>query len=470
MKPILCILLLLSNYLYPQTFDVEPIKISGDSDKRINLVFLSDGYQTTELDDFLTDATNFTSTIFNSSPLKEYEPYFNVYAIKVPSNESGADHPATATDIDENGATPEIFDTYFDSTFDAYGIHRLLFYGVDGITAGGAEAKITYVLMDNFPQYDAGIVLVNTNTYGGSGGKFAISYNGFWGAKVALHELGHSLFKLKDEYYPGDIRASEAINMTQETSPELIKWKNWLNIEGVGIYPHGNSGVAATWYKPHQNCIMERVDKSFCPVCTEGIIEKIHDLVSPIDAYFPITNAIDAPDFPIDFQLELIKPEPNTLESSWSLNENPFANGIEMVSVSESDLVIGENTLIAVVHDNSPFLKVDNHDEGSHVFTVEWIINYSTLGIETIESKTNEYNIQLYPNPTSSILNLKFDSQLTRDLSVKISSIDGKVVKTVNISTLTHTPVDISSLSDGIYVAHFYANNSLVFSKRIVKN
>ena len=88
-------------YISAQIFDIETIKFSGDNDKRINLVILSEGYQEVELNQFISDATAFSNDMFSQSPFLEYANYFNVYAIKVPSNESGADHPGTATDVSE---------------------------------------------------------------------------------------------------------------------------------------------------------------------------------------------------------------------------------------------------------------------------------------------------------------------------------------------------------------------------------
>jgi len=214
MKHIIIILTVILNSFigFTQVFDVETIKFSGDNDKRINLVILSEGYQANELSDFITDATNFSNEMFNESPFSEYANYFNVYAIKVPSNESGADHP-------EDGI---FVDTYFNATYNAFNNPYLLFYEIDGNSTNNTEAKILSVLADNFPNYDNALILVNSPGYGGSGGEFPMAYNGFWATRVIMHELGHSLFDLKDEYYPGDLLAGEAINMTQETDPNFV--------------------------------------------------------------------------------------------------------------------------------------------------------------------------------------------------------------------------------------------------------
>ncbi|XCF06124.1 M64 family metallopeptidase [Tamlana crocina] len=472
MKQLLLGLLCLLNgvYSFAQIFDVEAIKVSGANENRINLVVLSEGYQVTEFEDFIADVTAFSDAMFNQSPFKEYTNYFNVYAIKVPSNESGADHPATATDVDESGSTPQLVDTYFNATFDAFGYHRYLYYGIDYAEAATAEAKIRSVLADNFPTYDQALILVNTPYYGGTGGEFPIAAASADANELALHELGHSMFYLKDEYLLPDEYYSEGINMTQESNSNLVKWKNWMGINGIGTFQHGTTGVPASWYKPiNAQCKMEVLYKPFCSVCTEGIVERIHDLISPIESYSPVLNTVEGSGFPMDFQLNLINTIPNTLETEWTLNETNFSNNLDGVSVEETDLVEGENTLIAAVHDASSFLKIDNH-ESLHINTVTWTINYSTLGVEGITSTENSLSISMYPNPTSDIIHFKFENNNGRSLKIDIIGVDGKVIKSLSVENYGQQQLNLGDLKTGVYIARFYSDKILLATKKIVKN
>lgn len=459
-------LFFISMVINAQVFPVETIKYSGANDKRINLVILSEGYKSTELDDFIIDATNFSDEMFNQSPFSEYANYFNVYAIRVPSNESGADHPGTATDVTEPFSPLRNVDTYFNATFDAFQIHRLLFYEIDINYANNTELKINSVLADNFPTYDQALILVNSNVYGGSGGEFPMSSRGGNANEIAIHELGHSLFDLKDEYYPGDVLAGEAINMTQETNASLVKWKNWIGTNGVGVYPYASSGNAANWNRPHQTCKMRYLGVPFCSVCKEGMIEKIHDLIAPIDSYSPVTNTIDNVSFPLDFALNLIQPIPNTLGRIWTLNGTNLVNDVDQVSILETDLIEGINTLSVVITDNTSILRIDNH-ETTHTYTVSWTINYSTLGLETISSEKKRYKIDMFPNPTNTYLNFKIETKNNTRLKVDLVSIDGKKVKSKKINTLSK--INISNLKPGIYLANIYADGVVVSSRKIVK-
>ncbi|MDO6760876.1 M64 family metallopeptidase [Tamlana sp. 2_MG-2023] len=456
--------------LHGQNFPLEAIKISGNDDKKINIVFLSEGYQASEMDKFLANATSFTNTFFNTSPFREYADYFNVYALKVPSNESGADHPGTATDLTEPAHPISDVDTYFNATYDAYNRHRLLYYEIDGNAANDTETKIINVLADNFPMYDQGLVLVNSSHYGGSGGDFPVTYNGYWGPYVAMHEIGHSLFNLLDEYYPGDDLAREGINMTQETDPTQVRWKNWYNVNKAGVHQHYSETTPKDWYKPNKGtCIMESVDKPFCSVCKEGIIEKIHELTNPIDSYSPNNTTVDAENFPIEFELQLTTPNPNTLKNRWNLNAFEFATDMESVFITEADLLKGTNALTVVVTDDSNLLMIDNH-ERVHAYIANWTINYSTLGITDIESVVDKLHISMFPNPANTIINFEFEGNNDTPLTVDIISMDGKRVQTLTVSNLEPLQIDISHLNSGIYLTNFYSGNTLISSKRLVIN
>ena len=56
---------------------------------------------TSELDKFEMDAQHVIDKLLLESPYKEYANFFNAVIVKVPSNESGTDHPANATDVSE---------------------------------------------------------------------------------------------------------------------------------------------------------------------------------------------------------------------------------------------------------------------------------------------------------------------------------------------------------------------------------
>ncbi|MFD0861308.1 M64 family metallopeptidase [Sungkyunkwania multivorans] len=443
-----------------QVFDVDTLQFNGADDKFINLVIMGDGYQASEFNKLIADANDFTSALFNKAPFTQYQSYFNVFLIKTPSNESGADHAGTATDVPEPQHATGFFDTYFDAQFDSFGFHRSL--TVNNVTAMD-------VLADNVPAYDQAIMLVNTPFYGGSGGEIPVASTEQFGKEIAIHEIGHSFVGLKDEYWAGDIFAGEAINMTQDNDPLTVKWKNWDGDNGVGIFQHCCGGNASQWYKPHQFCIMQTLTYPFCSVCAEGIVETIHTMVDPVESFVPDNGMTIMPgSFPVDFALDLILPNPNTLKTNWTLNGNAYAADVDMVSVAENELDIGTNVLHVNVRDETSLLRVDNHAT-LHFTTVNWTIEYGTLGIEDITASEHTYELQLYPNPANDLLNILVESEFQEDLNVALYSLDGKQLKTAIGAMKKLLTIDISDLAPGTYVLNIRSAHGNVFSRKIMK-
>lgn len=458
MQKLIFITLLFTININAQVFDVETLQFNGEDSKFINLVILGDGYQANEQDDFITDAVNFKNALFNENPYNEYQNYFNVYAIKVISNESGVNHPANATDVSEPVFPAQVVDNYFGSTFDYFSIHRLL--------VPTNNSAIAQVLAANFPAYDQVVFLVNTPHYGGSGGQYATTSLNSSANEIAIHEIGHSFVNLRDEYYAGDVFAAESINMTQQTNPTLVRWKNWYNNNGIGIYPHCCGGDSSNWYKPHQNCKMQYLGFPFCAVCVEATVEKIHTLVNPIIDYLPL-NDVSNPIFPLDFSASILAPNPNTLTVKWQLNNIDFQTNVDAIQVNQNDLISGTNTLTLSVIDNTLLVRTDNH-ETIHINTVTWDIT-NTLGLENITSENNRIKVEVYPNPTTDLLTISLTNDLKKVYRLELFNLEGKLVLYKKDIHETLTSVDISKLQQGTYFLKIYLENSLVISSTVLK-
>ena len=116
-----------SRELISSEFQIDTISISGSQANRINFVFLSDGYQQFELNKFIADVKNSMDSFFKVIPFSNYKNYFNIFAIRVPSKESGASHPRTAPDCPDSASHPKLkVNNYFGSAFDVNGVHRAI--------------------------------------------------------------------------------------------------------------------------------------------------------------------------------------------------------------------------------------------------------------------------------------------------------------------------------------------------------
>ncbi|MEP7109669.1 MAG: M64 family metallopeptidase [Ferruginibacter sp.] len=336
-----------------QTYPVDTLMRNGERGNRINLVYLSDGYQAAQLPTYITNATTINDAFFAQSPFVQYKDYFNSYAIRVPSVDSGAKHPGTASDESSSGGQPVANpDNNFQSTFDFFSIHRLL---VPLNSAG-----INNALASNLPDYTQAFIVVNSPYYGGSGGSYATASADGSSAEVAIHEIGHSFASLADEYWAGDSYAGEKANMTATSNPRTVKWKSWVGINDIGVYAYGTSGTPANWYRPHQTCKMQYLGYPFCSVCTERFIDVFHQRVNMIDARTPLATSFTLSNTnPVDFSIKAVQTNPSTIGINWYLNGSttPFTTDQFSVTLPFASFNNGDNTVRAEVIDNTSLSK-----------------------------------------------------------------------------------------------------------------
>ena len=413
MKTIAFILsIMLTQPCLSQVVKLDTLLYNGAIDKLINLVILGDGYQSTELIGFKSDANKVMNYFFSQSPFTQYKNYFNIFAIEVKSNESGAKHPHSASDCPPLSNQPiSVVDNYFGSTFDDGGLHRLL--------SPTNYSRISDALSGYFPQYDLAFIIVNSPYYGGSGGEEAVS--SINSLEIPLHEIGHSFGGLEDEYWSGF--SQEAPNMTQESNPSIIKWKNWLNKKGIGIYPFSE---APSWYKPHNSCKMQYLGSPFCSVCAETVIEKIHDLVNPIYSYSPSLLNFSVKDNFVVFKLNIIKPISNTLSLKWKLDGGLYAQSIDSLRLNVLSLPVGNHVVSVSVIDTTMLTKSDSHPS-LHLYTVTWNINKTPAGVD-LQPLTNHLLFQVYPNPISFETMLHYRIEEPAYIYVRLLDINGRII------------------------------------------
>lgn len=434
-----------------QSFEVDTLQYNGSTNHLINLVILGDGYQANELPQFALDAEAFQEALFQETPYNAYREYFNVFLIKTPSNVSGAAmHPDT------------LIDNYYGSTYWYAGIERLL--------APVHTGKVVSVLSANFPNYDQVFLLVNHTKYGGSGGWVATASLHDLSSEIAIHEIGHSFASLKDEYWAGDGFAGERANMTKQTNPQLVKWKNWYGENGIGIFQHCCGGTSALWYRPHENCKMRSLNNPFCSVCCEQTVESIHLKVgTPIVGFSPDNTPPVLPTaFPLKFELDLLKPNPNTLNLNWLLNGENLDQKSDSLLVDATDLNPGLNSLSVFIEDTSQVLRVNNHSN-IHFYTVAWTINYSPSGVPQISATSGIFDLEIYPNPASEYLQFKLSSDVTANFNVALFDVLGNQLQTHSVSKNAQHTLNLSTCAPGIYSLTVYANQIPLASRMLVK-
>lgn len=105
---------------------------------------------------------------------------------------------------------------------------------------------------------------------------------------------------------------------------------------------------------------------------------------------------------------------------------------------------------------------------GNNMFIDNININSTTVGIEETETVT----MNLYPNPTSDVLNLNLNLMNASDVNLSIVNNLGQTVMVRNLGNLngnTTSTFDVSSLASGIYNVNIFVNGELTVKPFVKK-
>ncbi|MEU4893598.1 M64 family metallopeptidase [Streptomyces sp. NPDC044780] len=256
--------------------DVSSLISNGTTADKLDVVFIGDGYTASQQEDFHTDARSKWAQMSAVQPYASYQDLFNVWTVDAVSNQSG---------VSGDPSKDVVKDTALGSYFWCDGIERLLCVDTAKVESYAAKA----------PQADLVVVLSNSTKYGGAGYTLTskVGYDGIATAssdhadsdQIAVHETGHSLGKLADEYFYADYgtytgaEPSEA-NATTLTAAQLTaqqkKWYRWIGQTSpdggtVGVYEGGRyypKGIN----RPTDNSIMRTLGREFSLPGREAMI------------------------------------------------------------------------------------------------------------------------------------------------------------------------------------------------------
>ena len=275
-----------------------------------NIVLLAEGFTGAQQNDFNVACASFITTLTTTEPFGQVAHGINVFRVNVTSTDAGADDPAAA------GGTGATANTYFDASFGANGLRRLLV----------CDASLALqVALAQVPEFSVALVVVNSTIYGGSGGAVAVYSLAGGATEIALHEIGHTAFGLADEYpyYAGGNEPDRAHhppvepaepNVTIDSNRATLKW-NWAVAATTAVptmsnpdcasvddrpspVPPGTTGLFegahyyhCDAYRPEYDCRMRSLGVPFCRVCKQVIATRI---AAPVPATVPI-GMIDTP-------------------------------------------------------------------------------------------------------------------------------------------------------------------------------
>ena len=311
--------------LYPLTESGKGTTVSGRKEGRgVHVVILGDGYTRDQRETFRDHVHDLLDHIRLDEGIADHMGAFNVHMITSISEDSGAD------DNDREDAR----DTVFDSAYNCRSIPRLVCADI---------AKLYEVSLPEYPEVDQIVLLVNDVRFGGSGnsgGQVAITSAYF--PEIALHEMGHSLADLADEYV--DPLILETIgqppfeegrysNVSLLTDPSSVPWAHWIGSsaasselsgnEEVGVFEGGlyrGTGV----YRGTFNSRMREYSRPFGPINTEQWILRLYEMTQGIRNLSPLESQVGM----TTGRAQLFSVEPIFGEKvqvvSWTLNGVPL--------------------------------------------------------------------------------------------------------------------------------------------------
>ena len=265
--------------IYPShcSYESIDIHIGGNIANSLDIVLLPDGFTDTEKEKFISACHMWSDALFSYEPFTQNKHRINIRAVWAPSAESGISKPGTG----------EWKNTLLECRFYTFNSERYQmteeFQKVRDVAAAAP--------------YESIYILTNTDKYGGGGiyNFYGLGSAGKTGrtGEVYVHEFGHSLMGLGDEYietgntvsalYPEGVEPWEA-NLTRFVDfngkwekmiaegtpiptprPEGSTEKEWK----IGAYEGGGyleKGVFRGW----PECMMKALT-DFCPICQDAI-------------------------------------------------------------------------------------------------------------------------------------------------------------------------------------------------------
>ncbi|MEO1712082.1 MAG: M64 family metallopeptidase, partial [Bacteroidota bacterium] len=226
--------------------------------------------------------------------------------------------------------------------------------------------------------------LFATTRFGGGGGAGVDRLNRVGdgsmfgtGFETLLHEFGHTMPGLWDEYTAGEENCGESANITAATKWEDIPWRNWVDpllpvptpytgdyLDEVGAFEGGAYSFFGCQRPTARGCYMgaggfgEGYGLTLCSPCVQRVICFLYQYVDVIENPFPISDEITVTGAEtMTFSADIVHPTPNTQTWEWILNGEVIATGVDEVTVTFGDCADYE--LVLAVNDTTDWVRFD---------------------------------------------------------------------------------------------------------------
>ncbi len=358
---------------------------NGDPEHRLDVAIIGDGYARDEMGMFEEDVQSIIDEFHRVEPIRTYAKHFNFHRINIISKQSG---------VDDRWSKPPIrAKSPLGSHFSFIAARRLV----------GWDWRVKQVANRSGVPWDSLLVVVNTPRRGGAT-RFSLSIgyasrNSSDFPRIMIHESGHSIAKLIDEY-TGELPDFKFLNnrsfpnllpfANSSTSYKKPPWKVWIDdktpcptpvddglpLDCVGAV-QGSFYTNYGTYRPTRDCMMRRHSQPFCPVCREQWIKRIYRRTKIADRSLPDTELQAEVGKPVWLDAAVVKPE--HIESRWLIfsPDHDWYDGpvtADFVRRSFTFNKRGEWLVICELEDHNPMLRKKNIIRGTRQI-LQWTIN-----------------------------------------------------------------------------------------------
>jgi len=266
------------------------------SGRGVHVAVFGDGYREDQQTMLMADARALIDTFRSDAGVVTHLDAFNVHVVESISAEAGID----------GGAYGATRDTLYQGTYDCLDVPQL-------ICADASQLFIEAI--EQYPDISQVVLFVNDTRFGGSGnngGGVAITARDY--PDIALHEMGHSLAGLADEYVDSELVNALATgfvegdfpNVTSIANPARVPWAHWIDSDAalgeldaidprigpVGVF-EGALYRASSVYRPTLTSRMRQYAQPFGPVNSEQWVLGVYRAADVVRDFQPQLLSID---------------------------------------------------------------------------------------------------------------------------------------------------------------------------------
>jgi hypothetical protein len=249
----------------------------------LHWIIAGDGFTASQQAELRQTALELAKELLNAPELAAHSSVWNVHLLEAESRESGVDQAAAGR--------------YVDTAFDGR-----LGCGSNSRVACVDWDKVHVALLDEGAPAAELTVILNTSEYVGSSNASGIIVSRTRHApRIAVHEMGHRVAGLADEYVD-DVVAAEWMpfyfegrfpNVTTLTDASQVPWRHWLAdaVTGVGLY-EGAFYASSGFYRPKQDSIMRTLEASIGEVNAEAWLRAQYRALPPVSEVSPAAGQV----------------------------------------------------------------------------------------------------------------------------------------------------------------------------------